>query len=417
MLTLRSWTDSLPVDTDGASASGLVGGAPVAQKEASPGGAPTHQAGRRGKGGRPPPPPTLTAEAPARRRTPSRFCAAIASSSATSTAETNDSDLTTAGRSRNISGSAVHRNPGLGRVEHATSPPAIRIDREVGAVKNLALETGQNRLLLLSEPIGRVSVADPKVADLKVITPTQLLLTVARRGHHRPDAVEQEGRAAGHRAAGDAQPRSRCARSSRSSSPTEKISVSAAGDLVVLSGEVSDVRVPERAAEVAAAARREGREPDPRRRQPAGAAGGEVRRGVAQRPARARPQHLPPGSRAAASSAGMVAPRLAAGRVPRRFPGTAVGGRPPVPDARRSGGGVLAVLLGPAELPLQRDPDRCSSRAASPRCWPSRPWSRCRARRRSSWRAASSRSRCRRASATCRCSGRSSASSSTSPRP
>jgi len=65
MLTLRSWTDSLPVDTNGASASGLVGGPPVAQKEASPGGAPTHQAGRRGKGGRPPPPPTLTAEAPA----------------------------------------------------------------------------------------------------------------------------------------------------------------------------------------------------------------------------------------------------------------------------------------------------------------------------------------------------------------
>ena len=32
MLTLRSWTDSLPVDTDGASPSGLVGGGPVAQK-------------------------------------------------------------------------------------------------------------------------------------------------------------------------------------------------------------------------------------------------------------------------------------------------------------------------------------------------------------------------------------------------
>ncbi len=66
MLTLRSWTDSVPVATDGVSPSGLVGGGPpVAQKEASPG-APTHQAGRRGKGGRggPPPPPTLTAEAP-----------------------------------------------------------------------------------------------------------------------------------------------------------------------------------------------------------------------------------------------------------------------------------------------------------------------------------------------------------------
>ena len=66
--------------------------------------------------------------------------------------------------------------PGGGGARHRR-PPAIRIDREVGAVKNLALETGQNRLLLLSEPIGRVSVADPKIADLKVITPTQLLLT------------------------------------------------------------------------------------------------------------------------------------------------------------------------------------------------------------------------------------------------
>jgi len=68
MLTLRSWTDSVPVDTNGASASGLVGGPPVAQKEASGGSAPSHQAvGRRGKSGRggPPPPPTLTAEAPA----------------------------------------------------------------------------------------------------------------------------------------------------------------------------------------------------------------------------------------------------------------------------------------------------------------------------------------------------------------
>src|SRR4029077_10723506 len=55
--------------------------------------------------------------------------------------------------------------------------PAIRIEREVGAVRNLALETGQNRLLILTEPIGRVSVADPRVADLKVITPVQLLLT------------------------------------------------------------------------------------------------------------------------------------------------------------------------------------------------------------------------------------------------
>ena len=70
-----------------------------------------------------------------------------------------------------VSGAAAAAEPGLSAV------PTIRIEREVGAVRNLALETGQNRLLILTEPIGRVSVADPRIADLKVITPVQLLLT------------------------------------------------------------------------------------------------------------------------------------------------------------------------------------------------------------------------------------------------
>jgi pilus assembly protein CpaC len=134
--------------------------------------------------------------------------------------------------------------------EHATTPPAIRIDREVGAVKNLALETGQNRLLLLSEPIGRVSVADPKIADLKVITPTQLLLT--SRGVGTTDLTLWNKR---DEALVIALLVTRNLDRLRSQLleffPTEKISVSAAGDLIVLSGEVSDVRIPERAAEVA----------------------------------------------------------------------------------------------------------------------------------------------------------------------
>jgi pilus assembly protein CpaB len=68
MLTLRSWTDSQPVSTEGANPSDLVGGAPVAQKDATPGAAPAHQAaGRRGRGGKDkgaPPPPPLAIEAP-----------------------------------------------------------------------------------------------------------------------------------------------------------------------------------------------------------------------------------------------------------------------------------------------------------------------------------------------------------------
>jgi pilus assembly protein CpaC len=128
--------------------------------------------------------------------------------------------------------------------------PSIRIEREVGAVRNLALETGQNRLLLLSEPIGRVSVADPRVADLKVITPVQLLLT--SRGVGTTDLTLWNKRD---------EPMVLALQVTRNLDrlksqlaelfPDEKILVSTAGDLVVLSGEVSDVRVPERAAEVA----------------------------------------------------------------------------------------------------------------------------------------------------------------------
>ncbi len=131
-----------------------------------------------------------------------------------------------------------------------SSVPAIKIEREVGAVKNLSLQTGQNRLLVLSEPIGRVSVADPRVADLKVITPMQLLLT--SRGVGTTDLTLWNKRD---------EPLVLALQVTRNLDrlreqlaeffPDEKISVSAAGDLVVLSGEVSDVRVPERAAEIA----------------------------------------------------------------------------------------------------------------------------------------------------------------------
>jgi len=73
MLTLRSWTDSQPVDTNGASASGLVGGGPVAQRDAAPAAAghPTVVAARRGRGGKdkgPQPAPTLS-EAPPQKDT------------------------------------------------------------------------------------------------------------------------------------------------------------------------------------------------------------------------------------------------------------------------------------------------------------------------------------------------------------
>ncbi|MFC1610201.1 type II and III secretion system protein family protein [Myxococcota bacterium] len=132
----------------------------------------------------------------------------------------------------------------------STVPPKLRIDREVGAVHELRLEAGQNRLLVLSEAIGRVSVANPDVADLKVVTPTQLLLTAKGVGNtdltlwNKKDEPLVVALLVTRNLEGLRQ-------QLRDLFPEETIGVAAAGDLVILTGEVSDVRLPERLAEVA----------------------------------------------------------------------------------------------------------------------------------------------------------------------
>jgi pilus assembly protein CpaC len=132
-----------------------------------------------------------------------------------------------------------------------TNPPAIRIDRSVGAASQLSLEGGQNRLLVLSEEINRVAVADPAIADLKVVTPNQLLLTAKNAGSTDLTLWNRnnEPLVIGLLVSRNLEP---LRRQLKELFPKENVSVSAGGgDLVVLSGEVSDVRIPERVAEVA----------------------------------------------------------------------------------------------------------------------------------------------------------------------
>jgi pilus assembly protein CpaC len=130
------------------------------------------------------------------------------------------------------------------------SAPTLSIDRELGAAQQMNLEAGQNRLLILSEQITRVAVADPNVADLKVVTPTQVLLTARSPGTtdltlwnkaDQPLVIALQV----------ARSVEALKRQLRELFPKEAVSVSAAGDLVVLTGDVSDLRVPERMAEVA----------------------------------------------------------------------------------------------------------------------------------------------------------------------
>jgi pilus assembly protein CpaC len=126
----------------------------------------------------------------------------------------------------------------------------LRVDRELGAVREMTLEAGQNRLLLLSEQISRVAVADPGVADLKVVTPTQVLLTAKGAGatdltlwnrDNQPLVIALQ-------VARNIEP---LRRQLKELFPGEKVRVSSAGELVVLSGEVADLRMPERMGELA----------------------------------------------------------------------------------------------------------------------------------------------------------------------
>jgi pilus assembly protein CpaC len=128
--------------------------------------------------------------------------------------------------------------------------PSLRVDRELGAVRQMSLDAGQNRLLILSEAIVRIAVADPAVADLKVVTPYQVLLTAKAAGttdltlwnkDNQPLVIALQV----------VRTVEALKRQLKELFPHENISVSAAGDLVVLSGEVSDLRTPERVAEVA----------------------------------------------------------------------------------------------------------------------------------------------------------------------
>jgi pilus assembly protein CpaC len=128
--------------------------------------------------------------------------------------------------------------------------PQLRIDRSVGAVSELSLEAGQNRLLVLSEEIGRVAVANPEVADLKVVTPNQLLLTA--RGAGTTDLTlwnrSNEPLVIALQVTRNLEP---LRRQVKELFPGENVKVAAAGELIVLSGEVSDVRIPERIVQIA----------------------------------------------------------------------------------------------------------------------------------------------------------------------
>ena len=117
--------------------------------------------------------------------------------------------------------------------------------------QQIRMEIGQTRLLHTTTKVVRVSVADPNVADVQVVTPQQILITAKTVGytHLIVWGANEEPLVM---AVSCSRNLDELRAQFKELFPGENIRVSAVSDLVVLSGTVSDLRLPARAAEVAA---------------------------------------------------------------------------------------------------------------------------------------------------------------------
>lgn len=130
----------------------------------------------------------------------------------------------------------------------ASAQPSADLQAE--PTQDIRLEVGQTRLIRISIKVIRVSVADPAVADVQVVTPQQVLITAKAVGytHLILWGVDDQPLVI---AVSVTRNLDQLRSQFEELFPNEKIHVSAAGDLIVLSGTVSDLRIPVRAAEVA----------------------------------------------------------------------------------------------------------------------------------------------------------------------
>lgn len=137
---------------------------------------------------------------------------------------------------------------GSSGVSHSSG---LTTDIQSEASQQIKLEVGQTRLLHISDKVIRVSVAEPTVSDVQVVTPKQVLITAKSVGytHLILWGVTDEPLVI---AVSVTRNLDELRSQINALFPDETITVGSVGDLVVLSGTVSDLRIPARAAEVAA---------------------------------------------------------------------------------------------------------------------------------------------------------------------
>jgi pilus assembly protein CpaC len=125
-----------------------------------------------------------------------------------------------------------------------------RVVQQAEVTSAMPLQVGETRLLQLSEKVIRIAVADPTVADVQAVTEDQVLITAKSVGNtnltmwntsNKPLVISVICTRNLDQLRGQLQ----------RLFPGEPIVVGSAGELVILSGTVSDLRVPARAAELA----------------------------------------------------------------------------------------------------------------------------------------------------------------------
>jgi pilus assembly protein CpaC len=118
------------------------------------------------------------------------------------------------------------------------------------ATEFVELQVGETKLLHVTHEIIRIAVANPEVADAQAVTQSQVLITAENVGsthiifwdaNDQPLVVSVEVNRNLDQLRGQLE----------KLFPGEQIEVSAAGELLVLSGQVSDLRLPSRAADLA----------------------------------------------------------------------------------------------------------------------------------------------------------------------
>jgi pilus assembly protein CpaC len=145
---------------------------------------------------------------------------------------------------------AAAQQPAAAEDRPQPAPPHI-VEQGASSSTKISLEVGQDRLLELSFPLRSMSIPNPDIADVKLLSANTQILLSAKGVGDTYITLFDKSQAPVLLAIHVTRNLDALRKQLKELFPEEQVTVAAAGDLVILSGEVSDLRIPQRMAEVA----------------------------------------------------------------------------------------------------------------------------------------------------------------------